>query len=105
MKAQGIHEGCIEQIQRLFKDRLYTADKNIPVDENGRIRVDELELRKDVQDQIALLWPQASTETLPAIADLDGYNTEFFRLFGFKIAGVDYQAESNEMITIPGLAN
>jgi enoyl-[acyl-carrier protein] reductase/trans-2-enoyl-CoA reductase (NAD+) len=105
MKEQGIHEGCIEQIQRLFKDRLYRADRKIPVDNEGRIRIDELELRPDVQEQIAALWPGASTETLPEIGDMDGYNTEFFRLFGFKIPGVNYQEDINEMVEIPGLSN
>jgi len=105
MKEQGIHEGCIEQIQRLFKDRLYNADNTIPLDEKGRIRIDELELRDDVQQQVAAVWPDISTETLPAVGDMSGYNTEFFRLFGFKIPGVNYQEEADEMVAIPGLSN
>ncbi len=105
MKERGIHESCVEQMQRLFKDRLYTGNKQIPVDEKGRIRIDELEMREDVQQQIAVRWPQASTETLSAIADMDGYNTEFFRLFGFKIPGVNYFEDANEMVDISGLIN
>lgn len=105
MKEKNIHEGCIEQIQRLFSDRLYAAGGHIPVDENGRIRIDELEMRDDVQETIASLWKEASTETLPAIGDMEGYNTEFFRLFGFKVPSVNYTDESEEMVAIPGLSN
>jgi enoyl-[acyl-carrier protein] reductase/trans-2-enoyl-CoA reductase (NAD+) len=102
MKKDGNHEGCIEQIQRLFKDRLYTTQA-IPVDEKGRIRIDDWEMLATVQDQVAELWPQASTETLPAIGDLEGYKTEFLSLFGFGIEGIDYTADTNENLPITGL--
>jgi enoyl-[acyl-carrier protein] reductase/trans-2-enoyl-CoA reductase (NAD+) len=102
MKKDGNHEGCIEQIQRLFKDRLYTTQA-IPVDEKGRIRIDDWEMLATVQDQVAELWPQASTETLPAIGDLVGYKTEFLSLFGFGIEGIDYTADTNENLPITGL--
>jgi enoyl-[acyl-carrier protein] reductase/trans-2-enoyl-CoA reductase (NAD+) len=72
MKQEGIHEGCIEQIQRLFKERLYT-NKEIPTDEQGRVRIDDWEMREDVQAKVAELWQQTTTETLPKIGDLDGY--------------------------------
>jgi len=103
MKRQGTHEGCIEQIQRLFKERLYTANGTVAVDEKGRIRIDDLELRDDVQSEVAELWPQATTETLPSIGDLDGYKSDFFHLFGFKVDKVDYQEEVDEIVAIPGL--
>lgn len=102
MKAEGIHEGCIEQIQRLFKNRLYTGEA-APVDAQGRIRIDDWEMRDDVQEQVAKLWAEATTESLPAIGDLAGYKTDFLNLFGFDVAGVDYQADTNEMVDIPGL--
>lgn len=102
MKEEGIHEGCIEQIQRLFAERLY-AGGEVPVDENGRIRIDDWEMREDVQAKVAKLWEDATTETLPETGDLAGYKHDFLNLFGFDVAGVDYTAESNEMVEIPGL--
>ncbi|WP_316820610.1 enoyl-ACP reductase FabV [Pedobacter gandavensis] len=102
MKAEGIHEGCIEQIERLFKERLYTGEALL-TDEKGRIRVDDLEMREDVQAQISSLWTEATTESLPEIGDLAGYKKDFLNLFGFDVAGVDYEAEANEMVEIPGL--
>ena len=102
MKKKGTHEGCIEQIQRLFKERLYTGSPAM-VDEKGRIRIDDLEMNTDVQSQVAALWAEATTESLPAIGDLVGYRTDFFNLFGFEVPGVIYETEVDEMITPPGL--
>lgn len=102
MKANGTHEGCIEQIQRLFSARLYT-NAAVPVDEKGRIRIDDWEMNTDVQKEVAELWKVATTENLPAIGDLDGYKSDFINLFGFGIDGVDYALESNEMVEMPGL--
>ena len=101
MKEEGIHEGCIEQIERLFSERLYTND--MPLDEEGRIRIDDWEMRDDVQAKVLELWNQATTETLPNIGDLEGYKTDFFNLFGFEVEGVDYDKDVNEMVSIPGL--
>ena len=101
MKEEGIHEGCIEQIERLFNERLY--EKNIPLDEAGRIRIDDWEMREDVQAKVLELWKKATTETLPQIGDLEGYKTDFFNLFGFEIEDVDYDKGANEMVDIPGL--
>lgn len=103
MKAEGIHEGCIEQIQRLFSERLYT-DSSIPTDEQGRIRIDDWEMRDDVQQRVAELWVKATTETLPAIGDLEGYKQDFLNLFGFGFKGVDYLADANEMVGVPSIA-
>lgn len=103
MKEEGIHEGCIEQIERLFSARLYTKNGEIPVDEKGRIRIDDWELREDVQAKVAALWEQSTTETLPSIGDLAGYKNDFLTLFGFAQEGVDYQADVNENIEIDGL--
>lgn len=102
MKEEGIHEGCIGQIQRLFQDRLYTKGQ-VPTDEQGRIRVDDWELREDIQAKVAALWAETTTENLPETGDLAGYKTDFFNLFGFDVEGIDYEAEVDEMVEVPGL--
>lgn len=101
MKEQNLHEGCIEQIHRLFKDRLYS--ETTATDEQGRIRVDDWEMRDDIQAKVAALWEQATTETLPEIGDLAGYANDFFNLFGFRVAGIAYEEDTNEMVDIPSL--
>lgn len=102
MKAKGTHEGCIEQIQRLFQDRLYTGAE-IPTDANGRIRVDDLEMDEDIQSEVTRLWAGVTTESLPELGDLAGYKHDFLNLFGFDVAGINYEAESDEMKQVPGL--
>ncbi len=102
MKANGIHEGCIEQIQRLYSQRLYTGN-DVPTDTNGRIRIDDWEMRDDVQEKVADLWNKASTENLPEIGDLAGYKQDFLNLFGFGFEGVDYEADADEMVKIPSI--
>jgi enoyl-[acyl-carrier protein] reductase/trans-2-enoyl-CoA reductase (NAD+) len=102
MKEKGIHEGCVEQIQRLFEQRLYTGAA-IPTDEKGRIRIDDWEMRPDVQEKVAETWEIATTETLPQIGDLPGYKSDFLNLFGFGFAGVDYLADAQEVVPIEGL--
>jgi enoyl-[acyl-carrier protein] reductase / trans-2-enoyl-CoA reductase (NAD+) len=102
MKAQGIHEGCIEQIQRLYSERLYTK-KEVSTDSNGRIRIDDWEMREDVQAQVSKLWDEATTESLPEIGDLAGYKQDFLNLFGFGFKGVDYSEDTNEMVNIPSI--
>jgi enoyl-[acyl-carrier protein] reductase / trans-2-enoyl-CoA reductase (NAD+) len=99
MKAKGTHEGCIEQIYRLFAGRLAG---NPQPDEDGRIRIDDWEMREDVQAEVAALWPQVTTRTLPFISDIEGYRAEFLRLFGFGLPGVDYEAETNPDQPLPG---
>ena len=100
MKDKEIHEGCIEQIQRLYSERLFT-DGEIPLDEKGRIRIDDWEMQADVQEEVVNLWKSATSENLSEIGDLEGYSNDFYNLFGFKVAGVDYNAEVNEMVIIP----
>ena len=102
MKAEGIHEGCIEQMQRLYSQRLYTGNA-IPTDEKGRIRIDDWEMQADVQEKVAKLWLEATTETLPEIGDLEGYRNDFHNLFGFGFVGVDYKAETNEMVNVSSI--
>lgn len=102
MKANGIHEGCIEQIQRLYQDRLYNP-KGIELDDNGRIRIDDWEMREDVQEQVAALWKIATTDNLSEIGDLAGYKQDFLNLFGFGFESVDYTADTNELTLIPSI--
>lgn len=103
MKEKGIHEGTIEQMQRLFAERLYTADGKVQLDEKGRIRVDDLEMRADVQAEVATLWEKACTENLSEISDIQGYRDEFFNLFGFNFDGIDYNADTNELVNVPSI--
>ena len=93
MKELGGHEGCIEQMQRLFSDRLYNQGGNVPIDELGLIRMDDWEMEEKIQDAVTKVWPLVSTENLEELTDFEGYQTDFLRLFGFGIKGVDYEAE------------
>lgn len=98
MKKLGLHEGCIEQIDRLFRTRL---GKDAPVDEDMRLRLDDWELSSDVQKEVSRRWPLLTTETLGELADLGEYKSQFLRLFGFGIDGVDY-AEDLDPRVVPG---
>lgn len=102
MKAKGLHEGCIEQIQRLFQDRLFSG-KDVPVDEKGRIRIDDWEMRDDVQNEVASLWNEVTTENLSQLGDLEGYRKEFYQLFGFDVPNVDYTKDTDEMVQIESI--
>jgi len=103
MKAEGLHEGCIEQMQRLFSDRLYNGGE-VPLDTEGRIRIDDWEMRDDIQATVKELWTKADTETLKTIGDLAGYKNDFLNLFGFGFDGVDYLADTNEMVQISSIS-
>jgi enoyl-[acyl-carrier protein] reductase/trans-2-enoyl-CoA reductase (NAD+) len=92
MKAKGLHEGCIEQMQRLFATQMYN-DAALTFDDGGRVRIDNLEMRADVQAEAAQIWPQVTTENLSALTDIAGYRSEFLRLFGFGLPGINYDAE------------
>jgi len=101
MKLEGTHEGCIEQLYRLFTECLYNDSPR--TDEEGRLRVDELEMRPEVQDRVATVWAQITTENLSELTDFAGYKHEFLRLFGFQMEGVDYDAEVNPEVAIGNL--
>jgi enoyl-[acyl-carrier protein] reductase/trans-2-enoyl-CoA reductase (NAD+) len=103
MKAEGIHEGCIEQIQRLFGQRLYAG--GVPTDDKGRIRIDDWEMRDDVQAKVKELWAKATSENLTDIGDLEGYKQDFLNLFGFGFKNVDYKADTNELVWIKSIKN
>lgn len=103
MKANGTHEGCIEQLYRLFTECLYSD--NPRTDEVGRLRVDELEMSPEVQAAVAESWSNISTENLAELTDFKGYKEEFLKLFGFEMEGVDYDADVNPEVTINNLIN
>lgn len=92
MKEKGIHEGCIGQIQRLFSTQLYNGNC-LEFDDGGRVRIDNLELRDDVQKAVFDIWPKVSTENLYELTDFAGYKKEFLKLFGFGLPNVDYSKD------------
>ena len=92
MKEQGTHEGCIEQIQRLFANQMYNG-KTPQLDDDGRVRIDDLEMVPAVQAAVREIWPVVTTANLVEKTDIAGYRSEFLKLFGFGLAGVDYEAE------------
>ncbi len=92
MKAKGTHEGCIEQIQRLFATQMYNGSA-LDFDDQGRVRIDDWEMREEIQSQVAPIWSQITTENLAELTDIAGYQKEFLKLFGFGIAGIDYDAD------------
>ena len=96
MKAEGTHEGCIEQIQRLFTECLYSSNPRL--DDAGRYRVDDLELNPAVQAKVEAIWEQVTEENLFEVTDFAGYKAEFLRLFGFGVDAVDYEAETSPLV-------
>jgi len=101
MKANGTHEGCIEQIDGLFRDSLYGAAPRL--DDTGRLRADQKELDPAVQGAVAAGWAAVTTENLYQTTDFAGYKREFLQLFGFEVDGVDYEADTNPEVAIDGL--
>ncbi len=102
MKAAGLHEDCIQQIDRLFRDRLYT-DGERQLDEEGRVRLDDWEMKPEVQQEVKDLWGQVTTENIDELTDFAGYQENFLKLFGFGLPGVDYEAETDPDVPIPSL--
>jgi len=101
MKADGSHEGCIEQLYRLFTEGLYAETPRF--DEEGRLRMDELELRPEIQAAVAQSWAKITTDNLRQLTDFAGYKHEFLALFGFDIPGIDYEADVNPEVDIAHL--
>ena len=101
MKEKGSHEGCIEQIDGLFRDSLYGSDPVL--DDDGRLRADGKELAPDVQKAVGDLWAQIDTHNLDELSDFAGYRREFLQLFGFEVTGVDYDADVDPVVPIPQL--
>lgn len=96
MKANGTHEGCIEQLYRLYTECLFNDSPRL--DEHGRFRVDNKELDPAVQNEVEKIWPQVTSENLKQLTDYDSYHAEFLRLFGFGLKGVDYDADTSPLV-------
>ncbi|MFI4937402.1 MAG: enoyl-ACP reductase FabV [Candidatus Berkiellales bacterium] len=103
MKEKNRHEGCIEQISRLFHDCLYHSQNKISVDEKGLIRLDDWEMLPEIQQEIVKRWPTLNSDNVATETNLSGYRQEFYRLFGFEIAGVDYTKETDPNVEIPSI--
>jgi len=103
MKARGSHEGCIEQVDRLFRESLYGS--RVDPDPEGRLRADNVELDPVIQDEVAAIWKQINTDNLKDLSDFEGYRAEFLRLFGFGVDGVDYEAEVDPVVAINHLVS
>ena len=101
MKEMNLHEGCIEQMQRMFAEKLY--GNGVKVDAEGLIRLDDWEMREEVQAKVAEAWDKISESNLNELADIDGYNKDFIRLFGFEADGIDYEAETDTAVGIASL--
>lgn len=101
MKEKGTHEGCIEQMYRLFAERLYS--NNMPVDDKNRIRIDDWEMQDDVQQAVVEKWLQVTTENLEDISDIKGYRDDFYKLFGFNRDDVDYSQDVDIELQIPSI--
>ncbi len=95
MKEKGTHEGCFEQIKRLFKDKLYSGKHDF-FDEEYRIRMDDYEMREEIQSKINEFWPSINSEHVEQLTDLNGYRNEFYSLFGFGRDDVDYDEDVKE---------
>jgi enoyl-[acyl-carrier protein] reductase/trans-2-enoyl-CoA reductase (NAD+) len=89
MKDKNLHEGCIEQMYRLFADFLY-AKNPAAYDKDGFIRLDAPEMLPEIQSAVSKIWPQVTSENINQLTDLVGYRDDFYRLFGFHVDGVDY---------------
>lgn len=102
MKAAGNHEDTIEQMDRLLRERLYNG--NPQPDEAGRIRVDDWEMSPEIQELVGKRWQEVCTENLNELADFEGYQSSFLRLFGFGLEGVDYSADSDVAVSVSSLS-
>jgi enoyl-[acyl-carrier protein] reductase/trans-2-enoyl-CoA reductase (NAD+) len=101
MKERGVHEGCIEQVDGLFRDSLYGSEPY--TDDEDRLRADRKELDPEVQAAVGALWDKINTDTLRELSDFAGYKREFLQLFGFEVDGVDYDAEVNPHVVIENM--
>ena len=104
MKAKGTHEGCIEQMERLFAERLFTGEGNgagsVPTDSEGRIRIDDWELDPAVQAEVDKIMPAVTEENVKDMVDLEGVRHDFLAINGFDVAGVDYEKDVADMSSI-----
>jgi enoyl-[acyl-carrier protein] reductase/trans-2-enoyl-CoA reductase (NAD+) len=100
MKDKGLHEACIQQIDRLFRDYLY-SDNPLPADEEGRIRLDDREMLPEVQEEVSKRWQQVTTENVERLSDIQGFREEYLRYHGFGVEGIDYAAEVDPRTDYP----
>ncbi len=104
MKEKDLHEGCIEQISRLYQDHLYNPN-GMATDDVDRIRIDDWEMRDDVQSAVMQAWLDVNSDNIEQISDLKGYRDEFYKLFGFGLANIDYDAEIDVDVAVPSIKN
>jgi len=97
MKEKGLHEGCIEQLYRLYASQMYQGNF-LDLDEAGRVRIDDWEMKPEIQVAVTELWKIASNDNFKDISDYEGYRSDFLKLFGFGLEGVDYEAETDPEI-------
>jgi enoyl-[acyl-carrier protein] reductase/trans-2-enoyl-CoA reductase (NAD+) len=102
MKEKNIHEGCMEQMDRLYRERLFTG-KSIPLDSQGRIRIDDWEMRADVQQEIVELWKEVGNKPVTELGDLEGCRNDYLNLYGFGAQGVDYTQDVDEKLDVPSI--
>ena len=102
MKEKGDHEGPMEQARRLFGDKVY-GPGGIVTDDHRFIRLDDLEMKPETQAEVLRVWDRVSTENLRDVSDFDGYRAAFLQLFGFEVPEVDYGAEVDPLVAVPGL--
>jgi enoyl-[acyl-carrier protein] reductase/trans-2-enoyl-CoA reductase (NAD+) len=101
MKQKNLHEGCIEQIWRLFND--YICTEHLSLDSENRVRIDDWEMRPEIQEEVLRIWPQVQTDNLESITDIIGFRKEFYQLFGFSVDGIDYTVDVDVNVQIPSI--
>lgn len=102
MKEHGTHEGCIEQMYRLLAQKLLLAQPE--VDNEGMLRLDDWEMREEIQEEVSKIWAQLNSENVSELTDLDGYWKDFYQMFGFQMDGIDYTKECETEVAIKSLA-
>ncbi len=102
MKEKNLHEGCIEQMYRMLHDRLCV--ENVVTDENRLIRVDDWEMKPEIQEEVMKIWNSITQDNLDEVTDIDGFWQEFYEIFGFGMEGVDYEADVDIQVQVPSLA-
>ena len=100
MKEKGLHEGCIEQMQRLFMDKILDDTQ---VDDNGFIRMDDYELLPEIQEEVKKCWKAVTTDTVNQYCDIDGYWEDFYHMFGFHYSDIDYTQDVDANVEINGI--
>jgi enoyl-[acyl-carrier protein] reductase/trans-2-enoyl-CoA reductase (NAD+) len=101
MKAEGTHENCIQQMYRLYHDKLFVAKPEL--DEEGRFRVDDWEMRDEIQQTVVKTWLTLNNDTVQQACDIEGYWEDFYQMFGFNMPGVDYTQDIEIDVAIPSI--